>query len=185
MKNFSLKYFVLLYLSSFLLSVNISYGQEFDRDAVISAYLFNFAKNVTWENEEGINEFHFLVLGEEPGVLNQLRILAKSKTLRNKPIRVLASDNTKIANDVQLVFISPELNNNVTRIYDNIADKNILMVTSGFNDKRYIMINFFEEDKRTIKFEINKANIINQKINIQTIMYVIGFVAIILLILAK
>lgn len=174
MKNFSLKYFVLLFLSTFLLSTNISYSQEFDRDAVISAYLFNFAKNVTWENEEGINEFHFLVLGEEPGVLNQLRILAKSKTLRNKPIRVLASDNTKIANDVQLVFISQELNNNVTRIYDNIADKNILIVTSGFNDKRYIMINFFEEEKGTIKFEINKANIINQKINILPDMILLG-----------
>ncbi|NLH62189.1 MAG: DUF4154 domain-containing protein [Ignavibacteriales bacterium] len=149
-------------------------AQGTERDDVISAYIYNFARNVTWQNEAGISEFNFLVIGSDPGILASLTRMSESKKLRNKKIVVAFSNSIPLEASPHLVYVPSTLNSKIPQIYEIIADKNILLITDNYKDKRYIMINFLEDVAGTIKFEINKANIINQNINILPEMILLG-----------
>ncbi|MFH1052411.1 MAG: YfiR/HmsC family protein [bacterium] len=160
----------LLCLALFL-TVN---SQQLKRQQVIAAYILNFAKNVQWQNDENINEYHFLIITEEPEIINEMKNLAKAKTLRNKPIKIAATTDITNLEDVHLIFITKDQNDKLLRVFDKIEGKNILLVSDNYSDKKLIMINFIEDKDNTIHFEINKANILNQQLRILQDMILLG-----------
>jgi PAS domain S-box-containing protein len=149
-------------------------AQQLERHQAITAYIYNFAKNVQWQNEEAIKEFHFLIIGEDKNVLQEMTTLSKVKTLRNKPIRVSSSAAIENIDEAQLIYIGKDKEKYVVELFDKIEGKNILLVSDGYQDKRLIMINFIESEKGTLRFEINKANIINQHLRIMEDMILLG-----------
>jgi PAS domain S-box-containing protein len=172
MKNI-IRFIGILILSyiGFLQNVN---AQKLERHKAISAYIYNFAKNVEWENEEAIKEFHFLVIGEDENIIQEMRTLSQTKTIRNKPIRISSSLVLGSTDNVQLVFITKDKEDSHVEVFDRIEGKNILLVSDSYQDKRLIMINFIESDKGTLRFEINKANLINQHLQVKEDMILLG-----------
>lgn len=142
-------------------------AQVLQRSEIISAYIYNFAKNVYWQNEDALKDFHFLIVGNDEGIIKEMQTLSKTKTLRNKHITISHTMEIGKISDVQLIFITKEKINSTVNIFDRIEGKNILLVTDGYADKRLIMINFLSpgSDGR-IRFEINKANILNQHLTV-------------------
>ena len=149
-------------------------AQQIQRHVAISAYIYNFAKNVQWENEEAIKEFHFLIIGQDENIIREMTNLSKVKTLRNKPIIVSTSTTLNSTSNVQLIFVTKGNEENLVNIFDKIEGKNILLVSDGYKDKKLIMINFFDSEAGTLLFEINKANIINQHLSIMQDMILLG-----------
>lgn len=149
-------------------------AQQIKRDVAISAYIYNFAKNVQWQNEESIQEFHFLVIGDDKNIIKELTTLSKTKTLRKKPIKVSSSTSLDNTDNIHLIFVTKESEGKLLKIYDKIEGKNILLISDSYDDKRIIMINFYDSKDGNLLFEINKANIINQRLNIMPDMVLLG-----------
>ena len=158
-------YICILIVCCFTLNINNS-AQQVQRPVAISAYIYNFAKNIQWQNEDAIKEFNFLIIGQDENILSELTTLSKAKTLKNKPIRVISSAILKDINNVQLIFVTKGNEENLVKIFDQVEGKNILLITDSYNDKQLIMINFFDSKEGTLLFEINKANVINQHLSI-------------------
>jgi len=167
------KYICITVIGCFVPTIGIS-AQQIQRQVAISAYIYNFAKNVQWQNEETIKEFHFLIIGQDENIIHEMTALANAKTLRNKPIRVSSSKTLKDIDNVQLIFATKENEENLVKIFDQIEGKNILLVSDGYQDKQLIMINFFDTEEGTLLFEINKINIINQHLSIMPDMILLG-----------
>lgn len=167
-------HFVMALLSCFLSFTPDINAQQVERQVAISAYIYNFAKNVGWQNEESINEFHFLIIGQDERLIQEMMIMSKNKTLRGKPIIVSSSAALKNSDNIQLVFVSRGSEKYFIEIFDKIEGKNILLVSDNYPDKKLIMINFIDSEKGTLLFEINKANIINQHLNIMDDMILLG-----------
>ncbi|MBU0473927.1 MAG: DUF4154 domain-containing protein [Bacteroidetes bacterium] len=162
--KFLIKFFcVFVFYLLFLTNTNT---QQLQRNEIISAYLYNFAKNIQWQNEDLIKEFHFLVIGRDESLIKSLQSLSKTYTLRNKPIIVSASESLNNVTNVQLIFVTKDSENKLVEIFDKIEGENILLVSDGYKDKQLIMINFKEMANETVQFEINRANIINQHLRI-------------------
>lgn len=157
----------------YLCNVNL-YSQVLDREVAIAAYIYNFSKNIQWSNESSIKEFNFLIISSDDKLKQNLNNLAKTKKLRNKPVRINFSQNIQSIENIHLLFLSKEQEKNFNKIFDKIEGKNILLVTDNFKDKSQIMINFFNVDDGSLKFEINKANIINQHLEIMPDMILLG-----------
>ncbi len=155
--------FKIAIIFSIVQSSNIN-AQTLERQEAITAYIYNFANNIEWQNEEAINEFQFLILGEDKDVFNEMKILSNTKTLKGKPINIVSKLSLDNFDGVQLIYITKDQENSITELFDEIEGKNILLISDGFQDKRLIMINFIESGKGTLHFEINKANIINQNL---------------------
>lgn len=153
----------LLSFALFVFIYNLT-AQQPERHEIIAAYVFNFAKNIQWQNENLINAFNFVLLGNDSKLENELSKLARTKTLRNKPITFkMVNEINKIGN-AHLLFMTKNEELKLPNVYDFIEGKNILLVTDSYQDKRLIMLNLFQTASGNILFEINKANIINQKL---------------------
>ncbi|HLP18049.1 MAG TPA: YfiR/HmsC family protein [Bacteroidota bacterium] len=150
------------------------YSQQVPREQVIAAYVYNFSQNILWPDEQKIAEFHFTVITRNRALIDELTLLSSKKRLRNKPIRITAEDRLTTTKNVQLVFIAKDREESVVDVFDRIEGKNILLVTEQFGDKKVVMINFYATEDQKLKFEINKANIINQELRILPDMVLLG-----------
>lgn len=159
-----IRVFSLTIIFSMVLSSNIN-AQTLERHQVITAYIYNFANNIQWQNEEAIMEFQFLIIGEDKNVFNEMKTLSNTKTLRGKSINIVSKLSVDNIDGVHLIYITKDQEHSLTELFDKIEGKNILLISDNFQDKRLIMINFVEGEKETIHFEINRANIINQNLS--------------------
>ena len=55
-----------------LIFSSILSAQQLKRHEVVAAYIYNFAKNVQWENEHEITEFQFRFIGEDQRIISVL-----------------------------------------------------------------------------------------------------------------
>jgi len=149
-------------------------SQQFPREEVIASYIYNFAQNTEWLNEERINEFHFKIISSNKKVLNELNKMSLKKRIRNKPIKIIVEDRLTTIDDVQLVFVAKDKEEFIVECFDKIEGKNILLISEQYNNKKVVMINFYETQDQRLKFEINKANIINQRLTILPDMILLG-----------
>ncbi len=169
----SIRVFSLTIIFSFALSSYIN-AQTLERHQLITAYIYNLANNIQWQNEEAINEFQFLIIGEEKDILNEMHTLSNTKTLRGHPIKILSTLPADSIVGVHLIYISKDQEHSLTEIFDKIEGENILLISDGFQDKRLVMINFIEGEDETLSFEINKANIINQNLRFSDDIVLLG-----------
>ena len=166
-------HFNFLLFCLFIINTHVN-AQQIKREVAISAYLYNFAKNIQWQNEDLIKEFNILIIGEDETITKEIKQLAKTKTIRNKPIVVKSSITLKDTNSVQLILVGKGNEEILIKIFDQIEGKNILLVSDNYQDKKLIMINFYDANDGTLQFEINKSNIINQHLSIMPDMILLG-----------
>jgi|GEM_PF-3645391 len=166
------KYILAILICFLLPSVN-SHAQQLERKVALSAYIYNFAKNILWQNEDAIKEFHFLVVGQDDGVVQEMKKLS-SRKLRNKSIKVLSASRLKDFSNVNLIFLLNGKDEELARVFDLVEGKNILLVSDNYKDERVMMINFYDTENGTLRFKINKPNIINQHLRIMDDMILLG-----------
>ncbi len=162
-----------LFICLFFISHAVQ-AQQIKREVAISVYLYNFAKNLEWQNEESIKEFHILIIGKDESTIKEITNLAKTKTLRDKPIVISSTPTIKDFDSVQMIFVLKGNDDKIVKIFDQIEGENILLVSDSYKDKKLIMINFYDAEEGKLLFEINKANILNQHLTIMPNMILLG-----------
>jgi PAS domain S-box-containing protein len=165
---------ILILLLCGIASIHNADGQQMQRPRAVSAYIYNFAKNVLWQDEDRIKEFNFVIIGRDNDLLSEVQAMAGSRTLRGKPIHVMATESMDNISDAHLVFVTKEQEGVIPGVYDRIDGKNVLLVTDRAKDTRLIMINLVDSEKGTLRFEINRANILNQHLRIMDDMVLLG-----------
>ncbi len=149
-------------------------AQQLQRHEAVVAYIYNFAKNIQWHEENKITEFYFLLFGEDKNLLEELRKLSNSKSLKGKPIRISSTKNVDAINNFHLVFMTKSEEAKLADVFDRIEGENTLLVSDDFADKRLIMINLFQNKQGNLLFEINKANVLNQRLKVLPDMILLG-----------
>ena len=149
-------------------------ARQLKKEEITSAYIFNFSKNIEWQKEDQIPEFRFLIISDDSAINHEMLNLAASQKMKGKPIRVIISESVKIPKDIQLIFITHGMKDLTQPVFQRIEGQNTLLITEGFDDKRNIMINLIGTKDNTIKFEINKANILNQGLKVLPDMVLLG-----------
>jgi signal transduction histidine kinase len=149
-------------------------AQPWTTEEITSAYVFNFAKNIKWPDEDRNPEFRFLIISDDAALNREMLNLSASQKLRGKPIRIIVSESIVIPKDVQLIFISHGFKDLTEPVFRRIEGRKTLLITDGIEDKRIVMINLIGTKAKTIKFEINKANILNQGLEVLPDMVLLG-----------
>jgi len=78
----------------YLLSLtNSIIAQQISRQAAISAYIYNFANNIQWQNEDNIKQFHILIIGQDNTIINEMnKMSAKKKDKKQTNFYFFISD---------------------------------------------------------------------------------------------
>lgn len=136
-----------------------------DRAKIMAAYVVNFSKYTVWPDEDKLTEFNIAVVTDDREVKKEFGDLAGKRKIKDKPVNISFHSGLPNLKKIQLVLITQKKTDLLLEIYENIGTSPVLIVSEGYKDKRNVMINIFETTGQ-LQFEVNKANIINQKLSI-------------------
>lgn len=137
--------------------------QTLNKQRLTASYIYNFAKNIEWPNEAGINSFDIAVYSpDKTAVYNELVLLAENVKLKNQPITVSQINSIKALTKYQVVYIENANSQSVADIYEAVEGKPVLLVTFDFTNKQLVMINLVPSGADRLRFEVNKSNLLNQ-----------------------
>lgn len=155
-----------------LIQLQIAQGQSVQKEKIIAAYAYSFAKNIEWpKNDE---EFTIQLITDNQSLVDEFQLLAASKKLKGSSIKLISNSSAIVSQRAHLVFVSNNYNSAVRSIYLQLRGFNVLLVTDNFPDNRFTMINFQNTENNTINFEINRSNIINQGLTVLPEMILLG-----------
>lgn len=151
-------WFALLLLCCFSF---VSQAQALNKHKITASYLYNFAKNIEWPDEQSMASFNIGFYGSDnPQLLNEIRTMAASVKLRNLPITVTQATTVNSLSRFHLVYVEQANNNMVSDIYDALGGQPVLLVTAEYPNQQLVMINLITDNDR-LRFEVNRSNIIN------------------------
>jgi len=116
-------------------------------------FIFNFAEQVTWQNQDEISEFKIGVLGPDRTFID-LSSLSQKRQIKKKPVKVLRINSVKEVKDVNILYVNKAYSFDIEYILTKIANKNILLISEDYNYKSS-MINMVNVGD-SFEYEINE-----------------------------
>ncbi|MBI9069209.1 MAG: YfiR family protein [Salinivirgaceae bacterium] len=156
--------YIIIILAIFFASIKANC--QSNREQIILAYLNNFVKYTNWPNESIKDSFQIAILSQNKKQIAEFRNFSKNRTLKDKPIGIKVINEKSVLSNFQLIFISQNNRSLLPEIYGKIDGKAILLVSENYSDKRFVMINLYDTGDKALQFEINKANIFSQNLEI-------------------
>ena len=166
----------IIFIASFFFLCTYSFAQKYTDTEIKSAYIFQFAQNIEWPNEDNMEIFKIGVYGMDTSISHSLQTVAKSQKIRKKSIEVIQyNDITEIYdNKPQLLFITEEKNTDIKGLYYQLFGENILFVSNGYKNQIYVMLNLIYLSKTQISFEVNKKTIEEQGLSLLPDLLLLG-----------
>jgi signal transduction histidine kinase len=164
---------LLLFLLLFVAAGPLSAAQM-ERSEIVAAYVYRLAERIYWPNENRIQEYHIHIIDSNDDVSDSLRAKFGGNKLHDKTFRVTRSANKVVPEGTHVVYISKKFDSAYPEIFRQLEGRSTLLISDNMGDKRIAMINLLETADKQIRFEINKANIINQNLGIQPDIILLG-----------
>jgi len=136
------------------------------KEKIYTAYINNFANYTSWPKENKTDSFRILVITENNDIVAEFNEFAKKRKIKEKPVDLKITKTYTESYFPHIIFVTSEKQNLIPHIYENIDGRPVLLVTESCMEQRNIMINFYNTEQGKILFEVNKANILNQGLNI-------------------
>lgn len=151
------------------------WAQANSREEVVAAYLYNFAKEIPWPDEAQRVKFNILIIGDNTDAIQlAMRGLVASRTIHNKPIALRTSSEISYWNEAQLIYLQEDREHLLPQLFEKVVGKPILVVTYNGLDKRLVMLNLYDTPDKRVMFELNRANIINQQLQVTDELVLLG-----------
>jgi signal transduction histidine kinase len=149
-------------------------AQSINEEKVKAVFIYNFMKHTTWPNEETKQSFTIAVY-KDRNFYQSLAPLLLEKQLRNKPIRLIESDELNKIKFADVVFIPESSNDSIEQIAFELRRSETLLITQNTVNKKDVMINFIQHQGRSnLSFEINKSNLIYEQLTISNDLLLLG-----------
>ena len=151
--------FLILFISGNLLK-----GQVTDADVKV-AYVYRFTEYIDWQQNTS-QTFTIGVLAYDELLLNKFKYLAQNREINNRKIEIIPIKNyDQFKNKpLNILFVSVENNANIPEIFELLSAKNTLLITDNCQTKEAVMINFLPSSEKTVRFEVNKKNIVDKNL---------------------
>lgn len=149
-------------------------GQTISPQQIKSAYLIRFFDYITWEGERDIKVFRIGVAGGDEALFRELTNAVKTLRAKGRSITVTRTANLKDMPGFHLLFVSRNTDIPLHEIAVATQRTNTLIVTDESNEQRYFMINLVTRPDNTIGFEINKSNIVFERLKMNNDILLLG-----------
>lgn len=161
-KEYNLRRFAfVIFLCTFL---HVQGYAQVTKQQLLSSYIYQFSNHVTWPgNTQKV--FTITLITDSEDLFQNLLFFAKKKEINGLRFQVAKTnqlDNSLLSSNV--IFVSEEYAHLYIPLYDMAEGKPILLISENLMDKGVVMLNIYNHTETEIRFEINKPNIINQKL---------------------
>ncbi len=163
---------IILYLLFHLVAID-SYAQnitDLEKKAIL---IYKFAENIVWENEDQFQEFTIGVLSDDDILFSELKILEAVK-IKNKDISLIHFNYIDQISNTQVLVVAKDKNTVAELILKKTKGTQTLLIFDNCKKHDMIMINFIYSKDKKLDFEINKANILAEKLNVKPELLLLG-----------
>lgn len=162
-----------LLICNFIVLIN-AHAQELNKEQVKVAYIYNFLKHINWPNEDNKENFTIAVY-QDISFYNLLKRSLKNKKIRNKNISFNNIIDLTHESNTDLLYIPQKFNSKLKEIAIKVRDSETLLVTYNSSDKHNAMLNMIDSNqKEAISFEVNKSNIVLEKLTMSADLLLLG-----------
>lgn len=162
------------YLALVLLLSTLTHAVSMSKEQAISNYIYNFALHTTWPKEIKNNNFEIYLLSSNKKLSSTFKTLVKKQRLEGKEIKIIRGTSSEVPYTAQLVYVDTKYLSQYQKIYNTLENRPVLMVSNGYDNKRLVMINLTNTGEKKVHFELNKANILNQRLGISPKLILLG-----------
>jgi two-component system sensor histidine kinase EvgS len=143
-------------------------------EQIKGAYIFNFAKFVTWKNDADISKLTIGFYGKNDELYRELRANIHGKSVRGKTITVNKFTNLNLARKTHILVVAKSKNTEIGQITSALLRSNTLVVTDNSDDLENVMLNFRTSADNTITFELNRPNTVFEGIKVSKDLLLVG-----------
>ncbi|NQZ10574.1 MAG: DUF4154 domain-containing protein, partial [Algicola sp.] len=165
-------------LSLFTLSMPLStHAQTAEPEHRLkSAMMIQMLLYTTWPNEDKLTRFELAFIGTENDLYQELQNVSKKVRIKGKQLNVSKiSIDSLNANDYQIVYVSASDKQHLDKLANNIRLTDTLLISNLATNRRDLMVNFLAVgDDGSLSFEVNRSNIIFEKLAINREVLLIG-----------
>lgn len=137
--------------------------------------IYRLAEHISWPDAKNIKQYRIHIIDDNDEIESVLKRIATSRKLHDRPIYVSQSSNTVIPKQTQVIFLAKHKSASLKNILKQTENTPTLIISYATSEQRNVMINFVKaEDSNKIRFEINKANIINRNMQIDPTIILLG-----------
>jgi hypothetical protein len=143
--------------------------------AVKVAYIYRFTEYIDWQQNTS-QTFTIGVLADDEIMLNKIQYLAQNREINSRKIEVIPIKHYDQFKDkpLNILYVSTRKNDNIREIFELISGKNTLLITDNCQTKEAVMINFLPSVEKTVRFEVNKKNIVDGNLIIHPDILLLG-----------
>ena len=161
--------FIIFFLVS---SINAQNTSAVTKDKLTISYVYSLAKYIDFKNDSKL--FTISLVSSNNTLNKEFKALAKHTLIDGKKIKLYISQNKNTHPNSNIIFIDIGKNHLYKDIFLNNRDNKSLLISNSYSDKKFVMINLYTTDKNTMKFEINRANILSKGLSIDPQIILLG-----------
>jgi signal transduction histidine kinase len=151
-----------------------SFAQTLAKEQVKAIYLYNFIKHIQWPNENK-KPFYLIATYNNPEFFTELNRTLARKKVKGKPIKIIDITDVDQAKKADLLYLAEIHNSQLPTLANQIRSSQTLIVTNDSNDQHDVMINLlFNKKSLRISFEVNRSNIVYEKLTISPELLLLG-----------
>lgn len=160
---------LLLCVNTLVFTTFVSIAQEnieLTEHQIKAQFIYNFLELTRWPNDENIKQLTIGVLDENKTLFQQLKKITSVRTIRGKKISIRFLNKSQPEKPVHALILSPQQSRKIQTITSSLVKTGTLVISDAASDKKFIMINFNSGDTGSVKFEINKSNLIYEGLSV-------------------
>lgn len=137
-------------------------------------FVYNFTKYIEWPDGSIKDEFVIGVYGKSP-IVEEFQKMAALKKAGDKTIRIIELNESNLASDVHILFITDEKSVKIDAIVSALKGRSILLVTEkqGLVGKGAGIS--FMSDNNSVKFELNNNLLASQHFKVSKTLEALAF----------
>ena len=141
-------------LLQLLFTVKQSYAQQTE-DAQRAQWIFNISYSISWEDESNITSYTIGVFSSK-NLFTELQKLAKTRTIKGKPVEVIRYTNYSDIQANHIVYVSRNENAYLGFVYEKLKGKNVLIMSDRSKQTQFSIINFRKVSPKNPKpYDVN------------------------------
>jgi signal transduction histidine kinase/DNA-binding response OmpR family regulator len=141
---------------------------------VRAAILVGFHRYLTWPDEANMDTYRVAVLGDD-AMVDEINRAGDKIKIKGRSIRAFAPKLNQLKPaDYDVVFVHSSLNDKVAALANQFRRTNTLFVTHESEDKRDFMLNLYKSKDKTVRFEVNRTNIVFEGLGLDKEILLLG-----------
>lgn len=140
---------------------------QITEDQIKASMLYLICEYIEWPKDKTSQNFSIGILGNKASLYNELKLIAQNKKqLKGKNIGLQSLEINNIPSTINVLWVPAQFHEQIETLLKHCQTNSILMVTEELDNKVFSVINiYFNPQKQSVNFEVNKQNLILSKFN--------------------